>query len=87
MSKTFWTYAVDGSGVGLRVEVIVLGTEGTAARILVAKPTAEVAQVLKYAGPTVFPVWGTDGSVSATVSAASLSGDQYPSVASFGWLD
>lgn len=87
MSKTFWTYAVDGSGVGLRVEVIVLGTEGTAARIFVAKPvTDEVAKVLKYTGPTGFPCWNTDG-VSVTVSAASLSGDQYPAVASFGWLD
>jgi hypothetical protein len=86
MSKTFWTYAVDGSGVDLRAEVIVLGTEGTAARIFIAKPTFEVAQVLKYTGPTASPCWNTDG-VTVTVPAASLSGDQYPAVASFGWLD
>lgn len=91
MTKTFWTYAVDGSGVALRTEVAVLGVLKNIARIEIAKPTAEVAQVLKFAkAPQATDIaWATDGtgSVSATVNVAALDAAQFPTVELFNWLD
>jgi len=83
----WWTYAVDGSGVALRTPVTVIQTEGVAARVLVEAPTAEVAAVINWGAWPVAPTFYADGSVTVTVAAETLSTEQYPAVASFGWLD